>query len=543
MRFVAQPLEGWRTARRRRRVLAPCATAAIGGAAILLSGVRGADYPAQFLRASLWDDGGPAIWNFYWYTGHSTPAYSVLAPPLAALVGPVLLACLASLVATYCFSSLTDDLLDTPTTTVGNHVFAVGTLVNVAVGRSSFALGFAVALVALLLWHRQRRGAALLAAVAVPLSSPIAATFVGLAGAAHVAVGRCERRPWSRDDAMAIGIAVAANVPLVIIGVLFTSAGEFSFQFNELVISTAICALLALVARGAIRAGALLTMVASGVLFIVPNPMGTTFLRITQFVAVPLAVVCLANVSIRPRRVLATATVAAFGWNAQFGVSATVAALGDESADREYFEPLIDEVAARNDDGRPLGRLDIPFTENHWESYFVAPEVPFARGWERQTDRVRNPELYEHDLGAAGYRRWLLANGVRWVAVPDAGLDNSSKDEADLVSDAAWLDLVWRSGEWQLYEVADYQPIADPPAYVLSQSAEAIELSVTEPATTVLRYEWADELTISGHADACIRPSDDGWVEAEFSAAGRYELGADLESLLPGESPARCDDA
>ena len=59
--------------------------------------------------------------------------------------------------------------------------------------------------------------------------------------------------------------------------------------------------------------------------------------------------------------------------------------------------------------------MEIPFTENHWETAYVAPEVPLARGWERQLDIERNPLFYDQDpnaLNALSYYGWLLDNAV-----------------------------------------------------------------------------------------------------------------------------------
>ena len=50
-------------------------------------------------------------------------------------------------------------------------------------------------------------------------------------------------------------------------------------------------------------------------------------------------------------------------------------------------------------------RVEIPFTDNHWESRWVAPHVPLARGWERQLDRERNALFYDgRPLTPARYR-------------------------------------------------------------------------------------------------------------------------------------------
>jgi len=64
-----------------------------------VSGLRGADYPAHFVRALLWERSGVSAWNNLWYAGHATPTYSVVAPPLMAWFGPFWVVALSSLVA------------------------------------------------------------------------------------------------------------------------------------------------------------------------------------------------------------------------------------------------------------------------------------------------------------------------------------------------------------------------------------------------------------------------------------------------------------
>ena len=76
----------------------------------------------------------------------------------------------------------------------------------------------------------------------------------------------------------------------------------------------------------------------------------------------------------------------------------------------------------------------MPFTDNHWESaHLPGANVMLARGWERQLDRKVNRLFYDDEpLTAARYARWLRDNAVRYVALPDAPLDYSGADEADV---------------------------------------------------------------------------------------------------------------
>ena len=54
------------------------------------------DLAAHTFRAEFFEDHGFAIWNNSWYGGHYLLSYSVLFPPLAALLSPVWAAALAA---------------------------------------------------------------------------------------------------------------------------------------------------------------------------------------------------------------------------------------------------------------------------------------------------------------------------------------------------------------------------------------------------------------------------------------------------------------
>src|ERR1044072_9640463 len=67
------------------------------------------DLAAQVFRTELFQRGGLAIWNGSWYGGHYTLTYSVLFPPLAALLGPRLVGTLAVVASAYLFDRLVRD--------------------------------------------------------------------------------------------------------------------------------------------------------------------------------------------------------------------------------------------------------------------------------------------------------------------------------------------------------------------------------------------------------------------------------------------------
>src|SRR5436190_1364419 len=49
----------------------PSAVVALSTVLIGVTGVRGADYPAHFFRALVWERSGASVWNNLWYAGHA----------------------------------------------------------------------------------------------------------------------------------------------------------------------------------------------------------------------------------------------------------------------------------------------------------------------------------------------------------------------------------------------------------------------------------------------------------------------------------------
>ena len=108
----------------------------------------------------------------------------------------------------------------------------------------------------------------------------------------------------------------------------------------------------------------------------------------------------------------------------------------------------------------PLGRVEIPFTRDHWEAKYVAEKVPLARGWDRQIDLSRNAVLYA-PLTAASYHTWLYENAVRFVALPDAPLDQGGQAEKALLKHPpSYLRSVYTDNQWHIWAVVGAAPLA-----------------------------------------------------------------------------------
>ncbi len=106
------------------------------------------DLAAQVFRTELFQQAGLAIWNGSWYGGHYTLTYSVLFPPLAALLGPQVVGVLAVVSSSYLFDRLVRDRwgVEARWATLW---FAAGVVTLLADGQLTFALGVAFGLASL----------------------------------------------------------------------------------------------------------------------------------------------------------------------------------------------------------------------------------------------------------------------------------------------------------------------------------------------------------------------------------------------------------
>ena len=107
----------------------------------------------------------------------------------------------------------------------------------------------------------------------------------------------------------------------------------------------------------------------------------------------------------------------------------------------------------------PGERVEVPLTMNHWEAADLAKVLPLARGWERQLDQKANPIFYDDEpLTAAKYHAWLKENAVHWVALPNAPLDYSAREEAKVLERGAkFLKLAYASPRWRIWEVRGHR--------------------------------------------------------------------------------------
>ncbi|WP_435055756.1 hypothetical protein [Micromonospora aurantiaca (nom. illeg.)] len=541
----------------------------------------GSDLSAQVARAGFFAEHGAALVDLRWYGGVHPWGYSLVSPPLMALLGVRVTGALALLASATAFAAL---LVRTrvPRPLLGSLVGVVTIAGNLVSGRVTYALGVAFGLAALLaltlparrtrfaaaaaagvaagpagpgaagggrnVWAAVAAGAAALLASA---ASPVAGLFVGLAGVALL---------LSRRYADGLLLAVPAAVPLAVTGLLFGEGGWMNISTADTVHAVVTSLVVAaLVAYRPVRVGALLS--AAGVLAsaLLHTPVGLNATRLVVMFALPLLAAAATPPAWftasrlgagrlgagrpdsdahgigrlgqgRSRRAVGAAGLAALlavvCWWQPPVVTADLRSADDPTADPAYFAPLRAELARRG----LTGRVEVPPTRNYWEAARMG-EVPLARGWLRQADIDRNPLFFTTVPGADGtsipltsvtYRDWLADNAVQYVAVPDAEFSWVGRSEAKLVElGQPYLTEVWSNRHWKLYAVAEPTPIVGAPGELISQDGASITFRALAPGPIPIRVRHDRWLTVSNGATVTRAGR---WTTVTVPQPGTYTL-------------------
>jgi hypothetical protein len=493
-----------------------------------------ADLAAQTYRTWLFEHSGFALWDNGWYAGHHVPAYSILFPPLAALLGPRVVGALSAVAAAWAFDRLVTGLRGDDARPAALW-FALATGVCLVTGRLTFALGLAFGVAALLALARGRPWLSALLAAGTALASPVAAAFLAIALAAWGWTGR--RRPATPRTAAAL--IAAALAPAVALSVLFPEGGDFPFVADAFFPSlAATLLLLVLLPRGerTLRLGLALyavVLIASAAL---STPMGGNAVRLGAIFAGPIAALALWPAR---RTALLLLAPALLYWQWVSPVDDFARASSDRSVDASYYTGLLRFLDARKAAQSPF-RVEIPFTDNHWEASRVATHVPLARGWERQLDRKVNGLFYDdRPLTPQRYRRWLDAMGVAYVALADAPVDYSAAKEAALVRTVPpYLHEVWHDAHWRVFAVDRPAPLARGAAQVTRITPDAVELRAARPGRVALRVRWSPYWALAEGRGCVVRAGD--WTVLELRAAGTVRLEPRLALGRIGSSARRC---
>jgi len=479
---------------------------------------QGPDWAAQIYRADLFRSHGWLLWDGGWYGGHYLLSYSVLFPPIAATIGLYGTAVVSAAVSAWAFERLLRNAYGA-VSLVPALVFAAAALIPVLFGQLPFLAGEAVGLVTLVVAQGRHRRLAFLIAPCCPLLSPVAGALLVVVLLAMTVTSPPGRRLPTAS------LAAVTALPIVLLGRTFPVSGTSPFWGGDLALVLALCVVGLLIvppAQRGLRAGLTLYGAAAVVLFVVPNPLGGNYVRLASAVA-PSLIIVGSWAAKRKALALLAIPLMLWQWSPAFALMHPMSQ--DSSASAAYFQPLLRELALQ----RTAGRLEIPLTFNHWEAAFVAPHMPLARGWERQSDVADNGLFYDdHRVTAASYQRWLQDNGVTLVALPDVALDYSAKREAQLLAHPpGYLQPLWRNAHWQVWRVRGSPGLVSGPARLASIRPDGFALNATSrgPITVRIRYTafWSVR-----KGRACLAPTRDGWTVLTDVAPGRVEVSTTL---------------
>jgi len=229
-----------------REALLAASSAATLAACLAWLGPPGSDLAAHAYQRTVFLEHGFSLWNNFWYAGHySFISYSVLYYPLAALFGIRLLAVATIAAASLAFAVVLGREFG-PAARWSSRTFAVVWAGIVLSAAFPFALGVALALLALLALQAARLWRfALLAALAVA-ASPLAFVLLAL-----VLVGIALGRHPDRRAVVGAGLALAAiGATELLILRAFPNGGRYPFRLLELMPALAFCATGIILTRG-----------------------------------------------------------------------------------------------------------------------------------------------------------------------------------------------------------------------------------------------------------------------------------------------------
>ncbi len=490
-------------------------------AALLATG--GGDLAAQLAWTGFMARHPGSAYNLSWYGGMHIFNYSVLAPVAMATFGVRTVSVAAGLAGTWALAAL---LVRAKVRRAlwSALLGALAVWCNVASGRSTFALGAAVGLLALLaLQISHRRVATVTCAALAALSactSPVAGAFLTVAGAAYLM-----DRQWAKAASL-----IAPPVLLTgAVTLLFPFTGEQPMPRDKLWIPLILCATLGWAApRGwrLVRYSAVAYAIGVLVTFSLASPMGANVNRLAMLTGPPvLLAASLTHFPIRaPRHALRHAALAAMmvtctGWlisNTYDDVAAS-RPLPSWAKDTDGVIAALDRLHADRT------RVEVVPNRTHREAYLLAPHVNMARGWNRQLDVERGRLFYDGTFSAAKYRAWLDRWAVGLVVLPLGEPDGAGLAEANLVKHPpGWLKPVWRDNGWVVYRLQEPEPLVSAPATVLRTDEASLVVHMPSPGSTIVRIAYSPWLNAPG---ACIEHIG-AWTRLKAPERGDYRLGS-----------------
>jgi hypothetical protein len=289
----------------------------------------------------------------------------------------------------------------------------------------------------------------------------------------------------------------------------------------------------------ALRAGIALYVIGCLASYAVSSPVGSNFTRLAPLIAGPLA--ALLWWRLRPVALAVLLLPLLYlQWQAPFWDLRT--ADDNREMTNAYFQPMMSYLRRESGPAHPADppfRIEIPFTLFHWEAYEVAPEFPLARGWERQLDTKDNALFYDGTLTAAEYDAWLHRLAVRYVAVADAELDYSAKQEVALIDRGLpFLQLVLKTRHWRVYAVKNPTPIVSGAATLTKLGPNWLDLQATRPGTALIRVRYSPYWAVT-KGSGCVKPAGD-FTQLTINRPGPMHVAISFDPARIGSTSRRC---
>ncbi|MFF3324551.1 hypothetical protein [Streptomyces sp. NPDC002889] len=484
----------------------------------------GGDLAAQLAWAGFMQRNPGSAYNLSWYGGMHTANYSVLTPPLMAVFGVRAVSVAAGLAGTWVLACVFVRR-GVPVPVWPALAGALALWCNIASGRTTFALGVAIGLLAVL--YAGRTAVAAVCAALAALASPVAGLFLLVAGTAYAL-----DRQWRKGAALVVP-------PVVVVGtvaLMFPFRGEQPMASGKLWLPLLVSAAVAIAAPRewrVVRYGAGVYGIGVVLTYLIASPIGTNVERLAGLVGPPLllAAVLAGGLVLLQQAVLAAALVVNSYW------------LADKTEDDLVVSNSVPTWAAHTDGlvrelerlGADRTRVEVVPARNHREATALAPHINMARGWNRQLDVERGRLFYDGSLTPATYRQWLDRWAVGLVVLHHGRPDGPAEAEAAIVrSEPDWLDRVWQDDGWTVYRVRDAVPLASPPARVVRSSDADLVVRMPAAGSVTVRLAYSPWLRAQG---ACLRREGE-WTRLTVPRAGEYRLDS---AYRPTRSGAGCD--
>ncbi|MEU1037286.1 MFS transporter [Streptomyces sp. NPDC005907] len=455
----------------------------------------GGDLAAQDAWAEFVGRHPDSAYNLAWYGGMHPVSYSVVSPYLMSVLGVRTTMMIAGTVSAGLLTMILirSRVVRNPLWPALAGVF--GLLCNAASGRVTYGLGMVFGLGATAVvfcwphrWRYKRWAKALCAAPLAALAtaaSPVAGLFVGLVA---VALFLQKRRP----GAWALGIAPALVVALS--AWLFPFSGTQPMGFGSVVLPFLSAVAVFLLVPGewkTVRITSAVYGLSVLLVWLISSQIGSNITRLAMLFTGVVLMAALPFAAPRSRKWYATVlSVAVFvGWIGFKSVDDVVHTTPTASWARE-LAPLVNELQVV---GAERGRVEVVPARSHREASALAPYVNLARGWNRQADMERNPLFYDDTLNSANYHEWLQRWAVHYVVLPKDEPDGDGGErERQLVQRGMpYLKQIWGDANWQLFEVTDPTPLADPPAVVDRAEQGELTIEVKKAGRVLIRIPYS----------------------------------------------------